>query len=172
LAIVTVGSSRAFRDTLYYLHVVAADEPVAMDTDSVHVAVKEESDLTAQPLTSTVAMACTMPDTSVCLLGPETAMAKDTLEDVGLDLAEPFSLGNMRCFNNTKCSTFTEVRCKTFIMTTLISFSRTHRCVAVMADRVCSHPCSFRLTLFQHDIFMLHRCGLGTCSTILLLSKQ
>jgi len=88
------------------MHVAAAGEPVAMDTDSVPVTVKEESYLTAQPLTSTVAMACTMSDTSVCLLGPESAIAKDTLEDVGLDLAEPFSLGNMRCFRNTKSLKF------------------------------------------------------------------
>jgi len=76
---------------------IAAEEPVTMDTDNVDTAVTEESDLTAQPLTSltsTVAMACTMPDTSVCLLSSESGMPKVTLDDVGLDLAEPFSLGN------------------------------------------------------------------------------
>jgi len=75
---------------------------VAMDTDAVHVPVTEESNVTAQPLkslTSTVAMARSVPDSNVCLLGPESAMPKDTLEDVGLDLAEPFSLGNIHIFD-------------------------------------------------------------------------
>jgi len=92
---------------MYCIYVVAAEEPVDMDTDNIHIAETEESDLNAQPLlTSTVAMACTMPDTSICLLGSESAMSKDTLEDVGLDLAEPFSLGNIHCFNDRSLSTF------------------------------------------------------------------
>ena len=99
-------NSPCFHVTLYCLHIVAADEPVAMDTDSVHLAVKEESDVTVQPLTSTVAMACTVPDTTVCLLGPESAMAKDSLEDVGLDLAESFSLGSMNCFNDKNAALY------------------------------------------------------------------
>jgi len=73
-----------------------------MDTDNIHTAVKEESDLTAQSLTSvtSAAIACTMPDTSVCLLSSEAGMSKVTLDDVGLDLAEPFSLGNKRYFSD------------------------------------------------------------------------
>jgi len=69
-----------------------------MNTDDTHIAVKEESGLTVQPLTSltsTVPMACTIPDSSGCLLEHESAIHKDTLEDVGIDLAEPFSLGNV-----------------------------------------------------------------------------
>ena len=74
-----------------------------MDTSSIHMSVKEESDLTAQPLTSTVAISRTAPD--VCLLAPESAMHKDTLEDVGLDLAEPFALGNIYYFRDNCFST-------------------------------------------------------------------
>jgi len=69
-----------------------------MDTDNIHMAVTEESDLTAQPLTSltsTVSMSCTAPNAGICLLAPESALQKDTLEDVGLDLAEPFALGSV-----------------------------------------------------------------------------
>jgi len=78
-----------------------------MDTDDIHTAVTEESDLTAQSLTSvtSAAMACTVPDTSVCLLASEAGMSKVTLDDVGLDLAEPFSLGNMHYFDDKHFST-------------------------------------------------------------------
>jgi len=89
----------------YCLRVVVAEERVAMDTDDIPVPVTEESDLTAESLTSNVDMTCTVPNTTVCLLQHESAMPKDTLEDDGLDLAEPFSLGNIHCLNNkkTKC---------------------------------------------------------------------
>jgi len=90
------------------MYVTAAEEPVAMDTDNVHTSVTEESDLSPQPLkslTSTVANACTMPDTSVCLLASESGMPKVTLDDVGLDLAEPFSLGNVYYFCDKYVST-------------------------------------------------------------------
>jgi len=68
-----------------------------MDTDAVCATVTEQSALAAQPMTSqtsTVAMTCPASGTSVCLLTPESSMSKDTLEDVGLDLTEPFVLGN------------------------------------------------------------------------------
>ena len=85
----------SYHGMLYCSCATAAEEPVAMDTDSIHAAVKEESDLTAQSSTSTVTMSCTAPDASVCLLAPESGMQKDSLEDVGLDLPEPFALGNV-----------------------------------------------------------------------------
>ena len=112
------------------LCVVAAEEPVAMDTDNIQVAVMEGSDFTTRPLesvTSTVAMACTVPDSSVCLLAAESAMAKDTLEDVGLDLTETFSLGNVQYFIDDENSLLYSCSEKKFISTKLA------RCVRYVA---------------------------------------
>jgi len=80
------------------LYVVAADVPVAMDTDDIHTAVTtESSDLSSQAVTSTAGMACTLPDTAgVCLLA---SVPKVTLDDDGLDLAEPFSLGTYSIYS-------------------------------------------------------------------------
>jgi len=90
-----------------------ADEPVAMDTDNIDMAVTAESDLTAQPLTpltSTDAVLHSAPSASVCLLAPQSAVQKDTLEDVGLDLAEPFALGNVQSFRDNCFSTVLKFR--------------------------------------------------------------
>jgi len=84
-----------------------------MDTDNIHMAVTEESDLTAQPLTSltsTVAVSRTAPTAGVCLLAPESALQKDSLEDVGLDLAEPFALGTVYHFRGNCFSTLLKFR--------------------------------------------------------------
>jgi len=79
--------------TMFVLYGVAAEEPVAMDTDNVGSTVTEgTSSLSSQqPVTSPVAMAaCSLPDSSIGLLA---SMPKVSLDEVALDLAEPFSLG-------------------------------------------------------------------------------
>jgi len=85
-----------------------------MDTECIHLAVKEETAETLSSPACTAATSCTTPDTSICLLAPESAMSKDSLEDVGLDLAEPFSLGNMLLI--IKISTV-YLSCQRFILT-------------------------------------------------------
>ena len=115
--IITLFSMECTELLIYCWCIVAAEEPVAMDTDHIGVDVTEDSDLTAQPSTSlscSVAMACSVPSTSVCLLAPESTGHKDSLEDVSLDLAEPFSLGNLNSFGTYRNISIIMHKCAKF----------------------------------------------------------